>query len=245
MTLLNTNFSRGAFAIAVSVLAFTAQADGAQSAPANKKNSWTPYVGLGIGYSTIDFKTNTYAKNAAGATSSPVSSGVAKGPLESLYVGIHNQYHNFLVGGEIYGYLSQQKANISSNASNGAIQLRKESIQRNYGYGLKARAGYYVNSMAVAYVHVGLENANFRYKGTFDVGGDDSSLKKSKTLMGMPVGFGFEIDATSAWKARLEYTYTKYKSWSPGNVMTAAGETASSKIKPTQHAVVLGFSYQI
>ena len=232
------NFYRGLLAsAALSALSLTVNAQGGIT------KGWKPYVGAGAGYSVVDFKNNFYG-HASGSpanwTSS--SSATAKGAVESLFLGAQKQINSMALGAELYAYLSQQKAKMLDK--NGA-ETRTETAQRQYGYGLKLKAGHFINPTALAYVHVGVESAQFKYAGVADVGLGPNNFKKNKSLMGMPFGAGLEVDMSSAWKTRLEYTYTQYKSWKTGNVASRSGDTVQSKLSPRQHTVMVGFSYQI
>jgi opacity protein-like surface antigen len=237
-----TNFYRGLLAsVALSALSLTANAEGGLTA------DWKPYVGAGAGYSVVDVKNNSTQTNAgAGPTAS--SSGTAKGALESLFVGAQKQINSMALGAELYGYLSQQKSKIKSGeftVVGAPASSSAQTMERQYGYGVKLKAGYFVNPTALAYVHAGLESARFKYAGVVNIGGGTNNFKKSKSLMGMPLGVGLEVDFSSAWKTRLEYTYTKYKTWKTGNLASIAQDVVQSKLSPRQHTVVLGFSYQI
>ena len=230
-----TNFSRALLAsVALSSLCFTTNA--------NPLKGWKPYVGAGAGYSVVDVKNNFYAR----ASGAPVdwtasSSATAKGAVESLFVGTQKQINSMALGVELYAYLSQQKAKMLGQTSGSS---RTETAQRKYGYGLKLKAGYFVNPTALAYIHVGLESARFKYAGLVDLV-NDNNFKKNKSLMGVPLGVGLEVDVSSVWKTRLEYTYTKYKSWKTGNVASVSGDVVQYKLSPRQHTVMVGFSYQI
>lgn len=231
-----TNFYRGLLtSVALSSLCFTANA--------NPLKGWKPYVGAGAGYSVVDFKRNYWAKDSGSNTSQSSSSATAKGAVESLFVGVQKQINAMALGAEFYGYLSQQNAKMTSSSS--APESSINTAQRQYGYGLKLKAGYFVNPTALAYVHVGIENARFKYAGVDNIGTDHNNFKKNKSLMGMPIGAGLEVDISSAWKTRLEYTYTKYQSWKMDNVASIARETITSKLSPRQHTIMVGFAYQI
>ena len=197
---LNVNFSRGLLALAcVSTLSLTAHAD----------SSWKPYVGAGVGYSVVETKNNHYT--LAGIDGKSYESAMnAKGAVESLFLGIQKQVQHMALGAELYGYLSQQVSKMKNSDSLG--NFNHETMKRKYGYGAKVKAGYFVNPSALAYAHVGIESARFQYAGTIDIN-SPLPFKKNKSLVGFPFGAGLEVDVASAWKARLEYTYTKYKTW--------------------------------
>jgi opacity protein-like surface antigen len=231
-----TNFYRNLLAsVAFSVLALTVNAEGGVT------TGWKPYVGGGLGYSVLDVKNNHYEKESlANRPTTSASSATAKGAVESLFLGVQKQINSMALGAELYGYLSQQTGKMDANTIG---ETRHQTIRRQYGYGLKLKTGYFVNPTALAYVHAGLESARFKYAGNINLN-PDQNFKRSKSLVGVPLGAGLEVDISSAWKTRLEYTYTRYKTWNTGNVLMY-GDTATSKLSPSQHTVVLGFSYQI
>ena len=233
-----TNFYRGLLAsVALSALSLTANAG------TGFAKGWKPYVGGGLGYSVIDFKNNHYERGsgALAAPNTSESSATAKGTVESLFLGIQKQINSMALGAELYGYLSQQTGKM--NATSGGGDSRHETVRRQYGYGLKLKTGYFVNPTALAYIHVGLESARFKYAGNINLA-PDQNFKRGKSLVGVPLGAGLEVDISSAWKTRLEYTYTRYKTWNTGNVLMY-GDTATSKLSPSQHSIMVGFSYHI
>ena len=213
----------------------------AAHAHSNVKTGWKPYIGAGIGYGVLDVENKYNETTALPSWTSSKGASVARGPVEYLFLGIQKQIHSMVLGSEVYGFLGQQKSKMHQGDYSGAF--RAEAMQRKYGYGLKLKTGYCVNPMALAYVHVGLENTKFQYAVSGKLT-NPYTFKKNKNLMGVPLGAGFEFDVSPQWKTRLEYTYTQYNTWKTGDV-AAGSDVVTMKLSPSQHAVVLGFSYKI
>lgn len=204
-------------------------------------SSWNTYVGTALGFSSMDVRNDHY-QYVPGDADEARYYGNAKGMIEHLFVGAQKKLSNFSFGGEVYGFLSQQRSKVYVDIAPG--ENRREMVQRNYGFGIKAIGGYYLNSYTHFYLHGGIENAEFEYKGRIILSPEEKDFRKRKMLQGFPFGAGIETKMISRWKTRLEYTYSQYKSWKTGNLLNN-NKIVASKLLPNAHNIVLGITYQI
>lgn len=204
---------------------------------------WQPYVGIGLGHNTLSIESGRHEENGGVATS---KSNFSKSSLVvPLYVGINKKLtNNFTIGGEIYGYFdntSMKNNNILHDPVTGTQHGRSESIKRHYVYGLKVKGSYYINSSTNAFIGAGIEKSNVEYRA-FNIDTNDY-LKQRKSLYGLPLSVGTEIEISTKSKLKLEYTHSIYKTWNTGNIGSTHIEVI--KIKPSSSQFMVGLSYLI
>ena len=197
---------------------------------------WQPYVGVGAGYARMAAK-NSWLEQAGATTDIGKNNFNSKGLIGTLYVGIQQQVSpRIKVGVELYGFLESNKASVTSPVN------RVESLKKENGGGIKAKAGYLFDTHTSVYAHVGVEKAGLKYAVSQ---GQNVAICK-KYLWGVPFGLGVETALGGAWSARVEYTHVIYQKWTVPAQSIGSGivsTTSKTKISPSQDTIVVGVSY--
>ena len=199
--------------------------------------AWNPYVGVSAGYARMAAKNDWTQILTAGGLIRPgtgKNNFNSKGLIGSFHVGIQKHVSpKIKVGAELYGFLESNKASVKSND-------RIESLKKENGGGVKARAGYLFDTHTSVYAHVGVEKAGLKYSVS-TTGGTVATSKKY--LWGIPFGLGVETSLGSSWSARVEYTHVIYQKWTTPTQSISRTLTSKTKISPSQDTIVMGVSY--
>ncbi len=200
--------------------------------------AWQPYVGASAGYARMAAKNHWSEKAVGGAVLAGKNNFNSKGFIGTLYVGMQRNINSKIrVGAELYGFLESNKASASTSV---VVVNRVESLKKENGGGIKAKAGYLFDTHTSVYAHVGVEKAGLKY--TVSQGGPVGTAKKY--LWGIPFGLGVETSLGSSWAARVEYTHVIYQKWTTSaKPVDSFGTTSKTKISPSQDTIVLGVSY--
>ena len=139
-----------------------------------------PYAGLLIGYGAVDFEAddNTSAKESV------------TGFDFAGFVGYEVRTGRVYYSGEFEAYISTKESEDSNIV---------DDLEKDVGYALSARAGYFLTDGTMVYGLLGLEMADF--------GGTNGG----ENVLGARVGLGAEFRATNSISVRSEAIYTIYE----------------------------------
>ena len=163
----------------------------------------------------------------------------------TIFAGVKEKFFNaYTLAGELSGSLSstQAEAKIYKYA-----QLNNNAVSRitNKGnFTVSLLPGYYINQTTEGFLRLGLSRGRFEAKSSAQSGGDlIATGDTSRWLSGYVLGAGLETAITPCIKARAEYDYSKYRSFSQSSVLPDTInpnlDLIQSTVTPRNHAVTL------
>jgi outer membrane immunogenic protein len=184
------------------------------------------------------------------------------------FVGYNWQLGNYVVGGE--GDIAWKNAQSTASlyvTTLGSGAFRTESfngsIKQNWDSSIRARAGYLITPWTLIYgtggVAFGEVKGSFGYAANISCGGSFCSQTSgaanwSDTRVGWTAGAGVETVVAANWKARFEYRFTDFGTYSKsiplayscagvGCTASPVSSNAVVNLHPTFHTFRVGLAY--
>jgi opacity protein-like surface antigen len=162
-----------------------------------------PYVGAELGYDSGRWK----IKDVTGYS----QTASAYGAIGGLFVGLGWMVDRLYLGGELFG--SANSAQTNTRQVNTSTVPANVIMRSRYTWGASVIPGFRFNSAALLYFRLSALRTRFAFHQTVVPAGSGSNLSLTNVTGGQ-AGIGLQGDWGNHWGARVEYDYTKYKTFS-------------------------------
>lgn len=163
-----------------------------------------PYVGIGIGHETADFKQRATLSRPSTAFKEKIHFA-GRGAFGSIFAGYAGDCDYLYLAGELNANLSAVKFK-ASNDEYIHQNFTKTTYKMNRDFGISILPGYLFADCNVLYARLGYVNGKFKINST-----DVSIANISKNLCGLRYGLGIKQALSEYFSLRLDYSRSNFK----------------------------------
>ncbi len=164
-----------------------------------------PYVGAELGYDSASWK----IKDVTGQS----QTASAYGAIGGLFIGLGYMVDRLYLGGELFGSANSAQTN-TRQVNTATTPFTANVIMRSrYTWGASIIPGFRFNPAALLYFRLSALRTRFAFHQAAAPAGYGTNLSLTNVTGGQ-AGIGLQGDWGNHWGARVEYDYTKYKTFS-------------------------------
>lgn len=205
------------------------------------------YAGIGGGINQMRMhKDVVQQRPSIGTETNYTHKDKSTGATGGLYAGIGDKINMYYVGGEL-DLNKQFNSKASSTITDKENAVHSAWEQNPWTTSASLIGGVYALPHTLFYGKAGVAYGQFKMGTPNDAYTTGYNGSMTKWRPGMLLGTGVQYDVTKHIGAKLEYDFTKYKSFSaqsPLDIQSKAGSNpVFTKYKPNNNQIILGVTY--